>query len=363
MENKKYLWLDLLRATAALIVFLGHTREIVFLTFTKVTSSTSPLTKFFYFVSGMGPESVMIFFVLSGFFITKSIDVAIKSDKFQLYKYISARLSRLWMVLIPVLIFGFIFDYIRVTYYLQDDYSFNSQTFFGNLFFMQGILTKTYGSNGALWSLSYEWWFYMFFPFLYISVYNLSKDKKIALLNAIILLVLVSIISIFNQKIIIYFGVWLLGGLSYFILKKYLKSKVKYFYLQLISSLSLLFLCMSLSRLHLVPSQIIGDFLIGISCCYLIVLLAKIPQKKDIKIITFMSNISYSLYAFHFPLAYLIATAFSFTNRVPTVENFIYYIIMNSSIIIFVYVMWYIFERNSNYLKLYLETIYLKIKK
>jgi len=360
MTGKKYIWLDLLRALSALIVFVGHTREIVFKTFTEVKMDTGVLTKLFYFISGMGPEAVMIFFVLSGFFITKTIDVSVRTEKYVFFKYMIARLSRLWAVLIPVLITGFIFDYIRLVYYSNTPYSLNFQEFFGNMFFMQNILCHTFGSNGALWSLSYEWWFYMFFPFVYLTVYLFSKEVKKALLHALVFLAMAIFISCFNFDIVLYFSIWLLGSLSYFILKR--DFKIKYIALHLIVAVGLLFASLSASRLHLIPSDFLSDLAIGLSCVYLIILLVKVPQNINIKSITIASDISYSLYAFHFPMAYLLSSVFNFKDKEPTVINIVYFILMDVFILLCTYLIWYAFERNTHHLKNFLETNLIRIK-
>ena len=39
-------------------------------------------------------------------------------------------------------------------------------TLLGNLAFLQDFFARPYGSNGPLWSLSYEFWFYLVFPLL-----------------------------------------------------------------------------------------------------------------------------------------------------------------------------------------------------
>src|ERR1035441_502485 len=41
--------------------------------------------------------------------------------------------------------------------------------FFGNLFFLQSVVSPVFGSNGPLWSLSYEFWYYILFPVLMIA--------------------------------------------------------------------------------------------------------------------------------------------------------------------------------------------------
>ena len=60
--------LDLLRAAAALLVMIGHVRNLFFTDYSQVVNCNW-LIKSIYFLTGLGHESVIIFFVLSGLLV------------------------------------------------------------------------------------------------------------------------------------------------------------------------------------------------------------------------------------------------------------------------------------------------------
>jgi peptidoglycan/LPS O-acetylase OafA/YrhL len=79
--------------------------------------------------------------------------------------------------------------------------------FLGNLLFLQGILTQTFGTNASLWSLSYEFWYYIFFPLLVIVVLP-SKAISQRVFAAVLLL---TAASLCGREISSYFLLWLFG--------------------------------------------------------------------------------------------------------------------------------------------------------
>src|SRR5690606_35193014 len=77
------------------------------------------------------------------------------------------------------------------------DYSVNMMEFVGSLLFLNGFVMPTVSANAALWSLSYEVWFYVlagFLPFL--------KNSEIAKIGFFIVL---AILSLLNIQFFIYF--------------------------------------------------------------------------------------------------------------------------------------------------------------
>src|SRR5450432_1788095 len=104
----KYIWLDLIRGLAALEVLMQHLRTLVFQNYWD--GPTSFFKKIFYFITGFSHESVIVFFVLSGFLITGSIVNARKKGTFSSLNYGLDRLVRLWIVLIPGLVLTLIVD-------------------------------------------------------------------------------------------------------------------------------------------------------------------------------------------------------------------------------------------------------------
>src|SRR5437667_8997461 len=64
--------LDMIRSLAACAVMWGQVRKMFFVDYPQLQSPT-PFHRFLDTVTGLGHQSVMIFFVLSGFFISSAV--------------------------------------------------------------------------------------------------------------------------------------------------------------------------------------------------------------------------------------------------------------------------------------------------
>ena len=117
-------YLDCVRAVAAFLVLAGHARMLFFGVHTKagmiptgLVGGTSGPT-----IPGLGSQAVIIFFVLSGFLVGGSAWRAVASERWSWKSYLSKRLIRLWIVLIPALVVGACLDTVGRTF-LGDIYS------------------------------------------------------------------------------------------------------------------------------------------------------------------------------------------------------------------------------------------------
>jgi peptidoglycan/LPS O-acetylase OafA/YrhL len=157
-----------------------------------------------------GPESVIVFFVLSGFVIKytyeKSKD---KSFKF----YFLRRFIRLYVPLIFIFLLGYILKCVKEGSLAYPEWT----TLLGNLFMLQDVITQkpnvvsgTYMGNGVLWSLSYEWWFYMLFFFL---AKRFTEEKINRVVNVITIAAAVSYVfyPFIVNRLIMYFAIWWIG--------------------------------------------------------------------------------------------------------------------------------------------------------
>lgn len=201
-------YFDLLRGIAAVYVMVFHFREQLFVGASNL-AHPSFLTKVLYLATSIGYQFVMAFFVLSGFLISTSVIKQITSGKWSWRTYLTNRIVRLWLVLIPALLLTFGWDKLAIL--ITGDLKFYNSTlnwhdFFGNLFFTQGIFASTYGQNIPLWSLSYEFWYYILFPCIVLAIVSRRWWTRIAYgIVSFILMVFI------GKTILAYFLVWLLG--------------------------------------------------------------------------------------------------------------------------------------------------------
>ena len=182
--------LDLIRGLSALLVMLGHLRGFVFKDFGEL-QSPGLLTKLFYFATGLGHQAVMVFFVLSGYFVGGSVLSGLGRGSFTWRGYGVARLTRLWVVLLPALLLTLGIDLLGQHWNpgayaggLNERFmsgptaavpaAHDWVTFLGNLGFVQTVSVPVFGTNGPLWSLANEFWYYVMFPLVAVGVVRFS---------------------------------------------------------------------------------------------------------------------------------------------------------------------------------------------
>jgi peptidoglycan/LPS O-acetylase OafA/YrhL len=128
---RNYRWsthLDLLRGLAALLVFLGHMRVLLFIEYSEI-SNPSFLIKRLNSLTVLGHQSVMIFFVLSGFFISASVIRRIQQKQWSWVNYLVDRLTRLYVVLIPALLLSSFWDFLGIKIFGTGQDSFYGEKF------------------------------------------------------------------------------------------------------------------------------------------------------------------------------------------------------------------------------------------
>jgi peptidoglycan/LPS O-acetylase OafA/YrhL len=213
---------DLLRGLAALMIVGGHSRHLLFVNYPQVTSNRL-LVAAPYLFANAGRQAVILFFVLSGYFIGGAVFRAVETGRWLWSDYLLRRFTRLWLVLIPALLLGLFWDNLgirlghapqlylgrmenNVLMYNVGDYL-SPSTFVSNLFFMQTIRTHELGSNGALWSLANEFWYYILFP---LGFFTIRRSTPLA--QRMVCGVLFAGIALFvGSDILSMFPIWLAG--------------------------------------------------------------------------------------------------------------------------------------------------------
>jgi peptidoglycan/LPS O-acetylase OafA/YrhL len=138
--------------------------------------ATAPV-KTMYFVLGFAGDAVLVFYVLSGFFISSAILKDHVRGRWSWKEYAISRGARLYLVLIPALLLTALWDGIGIARFdgfgrysgAVPDMGFRTfqstytvQDFFGSLLFLR----PGFGSDGVIWTLFCEFWFYVAFPAL-----------------------------------------------------------------------------------------------------------------------------------------------------------------------------------------------------
>jgi len=303
-------FLDLLRILAALAVFLGHTNF-----------------HWFWNPSSIGPQNgqdyVIVFFVLSGFVIAWSTD---KKVDLTINQYLFERITRLWSVVLPALIIGCAIDYwgrmIHPPTYqniVSPDHLWARYVISVSFFHESWFLSIRPGSNAPLWSLSYEFFYYLIFGFVQLIP---TLGRKILAVTIASLLA--------GPKVLLLFPCWLIGAITFKLCKNY----------KLNSLASLLFFLpsawflidrMSTRWHHWSPWEIPGlglpplfysakpldDYLTAFACGLLILginhwLPLQARSGNHFKTtIRHLAGCSFTLYAIHFPLMAFLAALHS----------------------------------------------------
>ncbi len=319
----------------------------------------SVLTKLFYFLTSLGHNAVMVFFVLSGYLVGGA--VLKRGRNFSFSEYAIARLSRLWTVLVPALLLTLAIDSVTARlcpgvmsgamYELwcsgpSDNYSNSLLTFVANALFLQTITSPVFGSNGPLWSLSNEFWYYVTFPLLMLAFTSIrARDAKTLALNVCVLGAIFVFLPI---GIWIGFVVWLLGVVAWGFHAHW--SKIR-------SRKPIAVLCATSLFLASLVGQGLGwcteiasvsDLWIGASFALLLIVVdprAAHTPKWLAKISIVLSEISYSLYLLHFPLVVLFAGIFfSEAQLQPTFASLLCFSLALTVIILLSMLFWFCCE-------------------
>lgn len=164
-------------------------------------------------VSGLfrlGQEAVILFFLLSGFVVNFS-HVRGRDKSFQ--TYIIKRGLRIYVPLIAVFLLGWGVQSLRS----GATQPVNLTDLLLNLLMLQdagslkpGVIVEPFMGNSPLWSLSYEWWFYMlYFPLQRIQC--VQKRNRLVQAAALAAAIVYAISPSFVSRLLMYLSIWWCG--------------------------------------------------------------------------------------------------------------------------------------------------------
>ncbi|MDG2534904.1 acyltransferase [Sphingomonas sp. HITSZ_GF] len=316
-ERAAFVYMDAIRFVAAAAVAISHIRNLALVDYEAV-QSPGVLLRAFYFLTGFGHQSVMVFFVLSGFWIAGSAVRRVDEPKFWT-SYMIDRYSRLAIVLVPALALGAICDLSGLYLLHAPIYSGASQSLtvprdlaenltprvaLANLVFLQAVAAPVFGSNSPLWSLAYEFWYYIWFPALWLLF---------ARRRASIMLVTL-VVGLAAPAMLLRFVPWLCGAGLFFAYRwacttRKIGRRALGWTVLLLGGAGLA-VALVLSRV----ATDIPDVEIPIALTFAVTLfglcLVVPPRLGLVRALGFYgAHASYSFYVIHFPLALLLAAA------------------------------------------------------
>lgn len=265
-----------------------------------------------------GFAGVDIFFVISGFLMTKIILGGFDRGKFSLKEFYFKRINR---IIPPLLVVGFVVLVLSTILFFNQDASQNaknillSSVFLSNIYYWlyNGYFDSASQNNIFLhsWSLSVEWQFYIFYPLLLLPLKNwIANNRKafcLAFIAAMSASFLLCIWVTRNHNSFAFYmfptRAWemMLGGVAYLFAQDIadsLSRRIRNF-IVVSGYLLVLLSILLIDETVLWPSvytifPAVGTFLI-------IAFFADFGWEKW-KPFQFLGNISYSLYLWHWPV-------------------------------------------------------------
>ncbi|MEA3084462.1 MAG: hypothetical protein QOC89_2159 [Paraburkholderia sp.] len=192
--------IDAMRGFAALLVAYFHCRQVEWVGMQSFHQSVghsfnlSTIAAYLTFPIAWGSAGVPIFFVISGYCIhrggalrlAKNPDYRLDTGNFWVRRF-----ARIYPVLLAALVLTLALDWVSlqlppVNHKIRE---IGLQAFLVNLFSLQGVAGHTYGSNGALWTLSLEVQFYAIYPLLF------ALRRRLGMTSVLAIVALVNVVS------------------------------------------------------------------------------------------------------------------------------------------------------------------------
>jgi len=323
-ERDAYRFFDAFRFLAAVVVLFGHARAALWVHPDQAVV-LSWWVKGVYFVAGLGHAAVMVFFVLSGFWITQSVERLARHERFWA-EYLTDRLSRLLIVILPALLVGgaldlagaglfdgaIYFDRLGAHNVFKNVYDcLTPAVFLGNLVFLQGFTSvPPFGSNTPLWSLAFEFWYYVWFAALALAARRRFSPALLSLALALL-----------SPRLAAGFLVWLAGSMLFYADRRHdarampRVSRARGF---LVGGGLALLAALVAARLHWL-AQPLSDFLVGVSFAGFAWGLLRGAVRFPTRVLPLLSRYgaqaSFSLYVIHYPLIYFSVSAAGLRQR------------------------------------------------
>jgi peptidoglycan/LPS O-acetylase OafA/YrhL len=354
-----------------MLVMTGHLRDILFTNYHDI-QDLNFFVQILYFLTGFGHHAVIVFFVLSGFLVGGSVIEQSLLQKFSWREYLIKRTTRIYVVFFLALFIGGLFDLNGYLFFNQlgiynntDVFQFGSELtdrdisenlslkiLIGNLSMLQTIKVPVLGSNGPLWSLANEFWYYLLFPAL--TGIFLGKKRLHQLTSCVLAF---GILYLLPWKIILYFTIWLLGA---FVRIIGCVTQTVNVYLSFLFFIS----CLALIRIFGNDSFWL-DLTIAATFSLTLISMQSFGGRDEqfpllrLRFNKFMADFSFSLYVFHFPFILFSVNVLNFftgmkLDRQPSIFSFLIFFLLMIIVYGIAFIMAQITEKKTSLLRQYL---------
>lgn len=303
LSSSKSDLLNLIRWLAALLVVIGHADMYLGLFNGGDPSQWSA----FGYLGVHAHAAVIVFFVLSGYVVAYTTDRKNSWANYGFRGYFLDRWSRIYSVLIVAVCFTLVVDYVggmlspayqNPAFIPQDHLVFRLAS---NLFSIQGLwgYRIQLGSNPALWSVGYEFIYYLLFGLLYFRSQIFSRSW-------VGVLVVLLLLGLIGWKMAAYFGIWLMGVAAYRMSHSQLIQRYPINGWVMIAALVVANHLLVYSNI-MGASEVLRDFAFAVVMAFLFSL--EVKQTAPFYLFirqfnTYMADFSFSIYAFHTPVIF-----------------------------------------------------------
>jgi peptidoglycan/LPS O-acetylase OafA/YrhL len=323
--------INALRALAALAVAIGHVRGIFFRDYAEVGVPHTVPIQALYGVTDLGHSAVIVFFVLSGFWVGGGVLASVDRGQFKFFDYAIKRLVRLWIVLLPALLLtasidvagqllfpsssvyqGTVLSQTILPLHLDD--TLTLRALLGNIVFLQSLHVAPFGTNSPLWSLAYEFWYYVMFPCAIIALKRSFRPTlRMTCASGFLLGCVIS-----GPEVIALSPVWLLGAAVAYhqVSIRHLLGSLSPAMLavgRLAASVVLAVVAIAVSAVQ-VNARIAEGIVAAATACLLMLLVDDVRWRGAhallLRTLSRYAHASYSLYAIHLPIIAICSAAF-----------------------------------------------------